>query len=81
MKKLAACDETNSIPGKRWIGVVVLGLHSMSNNKVDYCICKQTSPNLGEPLQQRVSLIVCLNLQCYNNLEFAKRWWIIMQYC
>ena len=72
MKQLAAGDETNSIPGQQWIGIVVWGLRSLSNNKVDYCICKQTSPNLGEPLQQRVSLIVCWNLQCYNNLEFAK---------
>ena len=72
MKQLAAGDETNSIPGQQWIGIVVWGLRSLSNNKVDYCICKQTSPNLGEPLQQRVGLIVCWNLQCYNNLEFAK---------
>ena len=58
--------------GRQWMGILVWGLRSLSNNKVDYCICKQTSQKLGEPLQQRVRLIVCWNLQCYNNLEFAK---------
>ena len=70
-----------AMPARQWMGILVWGLRSLSNNKVDYCICKQTSQNLGELLQQRVRLIVCWNLQCYNNLESAKSWWIIMQFC
>ena len=69
---LLAMKRTRCHAGWQWMGILVWGLRSLSNNKVDYCICKQTSQNLGELPQQRARLIVCWNLQCYNNLEFAK---------